>query len=249
LVANLDELLELRERDLGVFKSQSYELKGATGGGSQVALEVLWRGRVGATQGPFLAGQDLEARSAIFLRFQDGRIARQHVFTCFEPWSTESERAVELAERASALRAQPVAESWALKVPFSPVAGSNFAIARQYLEALNSGAAPEAIAAFYEGHAVQDEFPNRLLPRGATRHLPEISEARARRRALLNSERFDLRGATGGGSQVAMEIRWTGLVRAPIGPFLAGQTIAGRSALFLRFEGGLIVRQRNYDCF
>ena len=36
--------------------------------------------------GPFIAGQTLRARFAIFLEFRDGRIARQRNYDCFDPW-------------------------------------------------------------------------------------------------------------------------------------------------------------------
>jgi len=39
-----------------------------------------------------------------------------------------------------------------------------------------------------------------------------------------------------------------GVVAANSAPFVAGQKLELRSAIFLKFRDGLIVRQRNYDC-
>ena len=43
---------------------------------------------------------------------------------------------------------------------------------------------------------LQEEFPNRLMPNGAARDLHAMKEARARGRALLKAERFELGTAT-----------------------------------------------------
>ena len=85
-----------------------------------------------------------------------------------------------LRERASLQGPRPVSGSPVPSARPPGAAGSNFDRARRYLEALNSGAEPEAIAAFYDAQAVQDEFPNRLLPGGTSRDLEAMKEARAR---------------------------------------------------------------------
>jgi ketosteroid isomerase-like protein len=62
--------------------SESYELLGATGAGSQVALEVGWTAVVGKGMGLFTAGQKLEARQGLFLSFRDGLIVAQRSYGC-----------------------------------------------------------------------------------------------------------------------------------------------------------------------
>jgi ketosteroid isomerase-like protein len=244
---DLSGIREARGKELARFESFAYELQGATGGGSQVAIEVSWKGRVRADGDGFSASQALEARLALFLRFREGRIVRRRVYTCFEPWSTEEERSIVLAERSAA--AGPVSSA-DLSGPRGggAVPSSNFDLARNYLDALSEGKGPEEIAAFYAGDATQEEFPNRLRPNGAVRNLDLIKQARSRGLALLSSEQYDLRGATGFGSQVAMEVQWTGTVSKTTGAFVTGQKLDARFALFLKFRDGLIVRQRNYDC-
>jgi ketosteroid isomerase-like protein len=122
-------------------------------------------------------------------------------------------------------------------------------VAKQYLSRLSDGAEAEELDSFFAPDVIQEEFPNRLLPNGASRNLQAMKEARARGRALLKAERFELVDAVAGSDKVAMEVIWTGTVRDAAGPFAAGQALRARFALFMEFRDGRIVRQRNYDCF
>jgi len=239
-------IVDARARALARFERQSYELRGATGGGSQVAMEVLWKGSVAATGDGFTQGQELEARIAIFLKFSGGKIVRQRTYACFEPWSTRAERKLALDERVAQAGQRPNASL--ARPDATPVrpSGSNFEIARSYLAALEGRADAEAIARFLAEDAVQDEFPNRLLPAGAHRDLLAIKLARTRELSLLASERYELLGATGGGSMVALEVGWSGVVGERSGRFNAGHKLESRVAIFLKFRDGLIVAQRNY---
>jgi ketosteroid isomerase-like protein len=123
------------------------------------------------------------------------------------------------------------------------------AIARQYLARLSDGAGPDEVAAFYAPDVVQEEFPNRLMPSGATRDLQTLKEGRARGLALLQKENFEVLNAVASGEQVAMEVVWTATIAQAAGPFAAGQSLRAHFAIFMEFRDGLIVRQRNYDCF
>ena len=125
----------------------------------------------------------------------------------------------------------------------------NLDIAKRYLSRLSGGAGPEELDEFFAPDVVQEEFPNRLLPTGATRNLQAMKEGRARGKALLKAERFELLNAVASGDQVALEVVWTATIREDAGPFVADQTLRARFALFMEFRDGRIVRQRNYDCF
>jgi ketosteroid isomerase-like protein len=125
----------------------------------------------------------------------------------------------------------------------------NIDIARRYLARLSDGAGPDEIASFCAPDVVQEEFPNRLVPNGATRDLQALKEGRARGQALLGAEHFEVLDAIASGEQVAMEVVWTATIRQAAGPFAAGQSLRARFAIFMEFRDGLIVRQRNYDCF
>ena len=125
----------------------------------------------------------------------------------------------------------------------------NLESARRYVAALSAGVGAEELGEFFAPDVVQEEFPNRLLPSGTTRDLGAIKQARARGKALLSAERFELLGAVADGERVAMELRWSGTIAADAGPFKAGQELRARFAMFLEFREGRIARQRNYDCF
>ena len=125
----------------------------------------------------------------------------------------------------------------------------NLTAARSYIAALSSGAGADELDRFFSPDVVQEEFPNRLLPNGATRDREALRQARIRGKALLSAETFELLGAMASGNQVAMELLWTGTIAKNAGPFTAGQTLRARFAIFLEFRDGRIVRQRNYDCF
>ena len=125
----------------------------------------------------------------------------------------------------------------------------NLEIALRYVEALSAGADAEAIGLFFTPDVIQEEFPNRLLPNGATRDLASLKEGRRRGKALLSAERFDVLGAVADGDRVALELRWTATVGIQAGPSAPGQELRARFAVFLEFRDGRIARQRNYDCF
>jgi hypothetical protein len=106
-------------------------------------------------------------------------------------------------------------------------------VAKQYLSRLSDGAGPEELDSFLAPDVVYEEFPNRLRANGATGDLQAIKEARARGRALLKAERFELVNAVAGDVKVAVQVIWTGTVRDAIGPFSAGRRLRARFALFM----------------
>ena len=244
---NLDAILQARTETLNRYSSERYELTAATGGGSQVALEVRWKGTVAASGEGYGVGQELDARLAMFLKFADGRIVRQRIYSCFEPWSSASERRIVLDERVAQAGQSGLPPAIAAPATTPPPA-SNFDIARAYLESLGSRAGAEAVAAYFTPDAVQEEFPNRFLPGGAHRNLDAIRRARSRDLTLLSSENYELLGATGGGSMVALEVAWTGVAGQDTGEVRAGQRLDARAAIILKFQGGRIAMQRTYSC-
>jgi ketosteroid isomerase-like protein len=122
-------------------------------------------------------------------------------------------------------------------------------LARRYLQALEGGATGAALAAFFAPDVVHEEFPNRLNPHGKRADLAALRAAAERGRQLMAAQRYEVLGAVADGDRVALEIRWTGTLAVPVGPLPAGGEMRARCAVFLEFRDGLIVRQRNYDCF
>ena len=130
---------------------------------------------------------------------------------------------------------------------------ANLEIARRYLAAIETSttADPETPGAeqFFAPDVVQEEFPNRLVPNGARRDLAALREGAVRGRAVLSAQRYEVKAAYASGDAVILEVLWVGTLRIPIGTLAAGQEMRAHFAMFLELRDGLIVRQRNYDCF
>src|SRR6476646_1266741 len=126
---------------------------------------------------------------------------------------------------------------------------SNIRLVRDYYAAVQQGAADDALARFYAPDIVQEEFPNRFLPNGATRDLQALKEAAARGRGVMAAQEFELLNIVAAGSHVAVEARWAGTLAKAIGPIAVGTVMRARFGQFFEIREGRIVRQRNYDCF
>jgi len=126
---------------------------------------------------------------------------------------------------------------------------NNVAAARAYLTAIEQGATGDKLAAFFSDDVVQEEFPNRLVPNGATRNLAQILEGAERGQAILSSQRYEVLNAIESGEAVGLEVQWTGTMAIAVAGLPAGGQMRARFAVFLEYSDGKIVRQHNYDCF
>jgi ketosteroid isomerase-like protein len=117
---------------------------------------------------------------------------------------------------------------------------------RAYLKAIENR---EDSLAFFAEDAVQEEFPNALVPTGARRTLAELREANARGRNVLTSESYEIVNLVEAGDLVACEVLWRGVLAVPIRSLQPGDVMKARFGVFFEFTGGKIRRQRNYDCF
>ena len=92
----------------------------------------------------------------------------------------------------------------------------NLAIARKYLEALESGAQGGALADFFTKDVVQEEFPNRLSPIGAHRDLNALLDAAKKGKKTLRAQKFDVVNSIVDGDNVALEVFWSGYLAVPV---------------------------------
>jgi ketosteroid isomerase-like protein len=241
---DLDELLRTWSNQREVWAEQSFELLGATGGGSQVAMEVRWTARPARGTEHFEAGQQVGANLALFLKFREQRIVRQRSYFSFEyPPPQPGPPPRDAVHTATGARG----DSPPLTVVPGPWA-SNFEIARAYFGALSAGASGQAVARFFAEDAVQEDLPSRFNPAGVRRGLRAIQRARDERLAALSSEHYELLGATGVGSKVALELWWEGIAGPGHVQYKTGNEVQARKAVFLKFRNGLIVRRRTYEC-
>jgi ketosteroid isomerase-like protein len=93
-------------------------------------------------------------------------------------------------------------------------------LAREYLDSIGKADELGGLR-FFADDVIQIEFPNRLLPNGATRDLAALRDAAERGRKVMTAQRFEVVNAIASGDQVAVEVIWT----------------------------GTLARQHNYDCF
>src|SRR5262245_31158382 len=123
------------------------------------------------------------------------------------------------------------------------------AFARRYLAAIERGAGGDALAEFFTPDIVQYEFPNRLVPNGATRDLGAILDAAVRGQNVTSSQRFEILNVIEDGNRLALEVNWSATLAVAFGSIPIGGEMRARFGVFLDFRDGKIAAQRNYDCF
>ena len=121
--------------------------------------------------------------------------------------------------------------------------------ARAYVAAVEGGAVGEELAAFYHPDAIQLEFPNRIVPAGAQRELADILAGAEAGQRLMERQIYDIQTVTEVGDRVILEYTWTGYPRTIVGTVRPGEAITAHICQVIEYEDGLIIRQRNYDCF
>lgn len=128
-------------------------------------------------------------------------------------------------------------------------ATDNLAIARRYLEALESGAEGGTLAEFFTEDVVQEEFPNRLSPIGAHRDLKALLDSAKKGKKTLRAQKYDILNSIVDGDSVALEVFWSGYLAAPVDTLPADSEMRAHLTIWLEFRDGKISRQHNYDCF
>lgn len=86
LRGTFSQMAEGFEKGRKLLSKQIYEITSAIMSGNSVAVEVLWTGTLAVSFGTLTAGSQMRCHSAMFFEFQDGKIARQRNYDCFEPW-------------------------------------------------------------------------------------------------------------------------------------------------------------------
>ena len=125
---------------------------------------------------------------------------------------------------------------------------SNLEKARHYLRVLEQGEFSD-LDGLYSPQMVFEQFPNRIYPQGVRSSVAEMAQSFAKGRTLLTRQSYQIRNEVVGGNTVALEVLWTGVLAVPFGSLAAGSEMRAHFAMFLDFEDGKIISQRNYDCF
>ena len=128
-------------------------------------------------------------------------------------------------------------------------ARDNLERARRYLAAVEGSTLYGNPFTFLAPDICQIEFPNQFVPNGAERDLAAMADAAERGRRVLQGQRYEVRTAVATAEEVALEVLWVGILAVPVGSLSIGDEMRANFAVFLTFRDGLIIRQRNYDCF
>ncbi len=122
-------------------------------------------------------------------------------------------------------------------------------IAKAYLKAIEDGKTAEELDQYYDASVEQIEYPNLLLPKGATRNLNDLKEASRRGQQVIVRQTYDIQKSYVVCNTVILESIWTAVLAIPIGNTPAGGEMKAYFAQFIEFENCKIIRQRTYDCF
>lgn len=125
----------------------------------------------------------------------------------------------------------------------------NLHIIERYLRAIQDDAPFAVLRDFFTDDVVQEEYPNRLVPNGATRGLEDLALANERGRKVVTRQTYDIISSMAMGERVAVEVLWTGTLAVPLGSIPAGGMMKARFAVWFELRDGRIRSQRNYDCF
>src|SRR5262245_24173695 len=131
----------------------------------------------------------------------------------------------------------------------SDIETENIALVKRFLAALESFASGTNLTQFLTDDAVQEEFPNPVMPRGARRNLADIEEAVKRRKVIMRAERYEVRDIVAYEDKVAVEAMWVGTLSVPFGALPAGSDVRGHLGMFFELEDGKIATQRIYACY
>lgn len=93
------------------------------------------------------------------------------------------------------------------------------------------------------------EHPNRISPAGKRYDRAEVRAAGERGKALLASERYEVRSMIVDGDRAAVQIAWSGTLAVAAGPLPAGHVMRAQICSIIELRDGKVWRQEQYDCF
>ncbi|HRH64709.1 MAG TPA: nuclear transport factor 2 family protein [Bacteroidia bacterium] len=122
-------------------------------------------------------------------------------------------------------------------------------IARKLLADLADGKSGAELANYFSPAVRQIEYPNMLNVHGGISDIKTIMDRADKGKQIVASQSYDIQREFVSGNTVIFEVVWRGVFTLPVGKTPAGEEIKAFFALFMEFENGKIVVQRNYDCF
>ena len=102
---------------------------------------------------------------------------------------------------------------------------------------------------WYTPDALQIEWPNKLVPDGATRDIEQLREAGERGRAIVERQSYEVTNLVVDGNRVAVEAVFRATFKLDLPGLPKGEVMTANFAMFFEMKDGRIHRHRSYDCF
>jgi ketosteroid isomerase-like protein len=125
---------------------------------------------------------------------------------------------------------------------------STQAIVTAYLRAVESHDL-DAVADYLHADVEVVEHPNKVSPNGKRYDRAALREAGERGKALLASERYEIRSMIVEGDRAAIQIEWSGTLAITAGPWQVGDVMRAKICSIIELRDGKVWRQEQYDCF
>ena len=119
---------------------------------------------------------------------------------------------------------------------------------RRYLKGIETGSF-EDISDLFTPETTFEQLPNRIYPNGVRSNASRMNEAFQKGRQLFSRQTYEIKSYAFHGDALAAEILWTGTLAVAFGKLEVGSQMRAHCAMFLNFQNGKIIAQRNYDCF
>jgi ketosteroid isomerase-like protein len=121
-------------------------------------------------------------------------------------------------------------------------------IVTAYIQAIES-MEPDAVEPFLHPDMENLEHPNKLNPAGKHSDLTAVRAAAERGRAVMASQRYEIRQIIVEGDRAAVQMRWSGTLKVAAGPLPAGHVMRAEICSIIELRDGKVWRQEQYDCF
>jgi ketosteroid isomerase-like protein len=125
---------------------------------------------------------------------------------------------------------------------------STQAIVTAYLRAIESHDL-DAVADFLHPGVELVEHPNKVTPNGKRYDRAAMREAGERGKALLSSERYEIRSMIVEADRAAIQIEWSGTLAIAAGAWKVGDVMRAQICSIIELRDGKVWRQEQYDCF
>jgi ketosteroid isomerase-like protein len=117
-----------------------------------------------------------------------------------------------------------------------------------YLRAVESHDLDE-VARHLHPEVIVVEHPNKISPTGKRYDAAALRAAGERGKALLSSERYEVRAMIVEGDRAAVQIEWSGTLGVAAGPLPVGHVMRAHICSIIELRDGKVWRQEQYDCF